>query len=77
MTVFTAKYTIKTLAEKKVPFAVKCNYQNMTVKLIGLDVRKEGKFWKVNGKIVGGNFIDNIMTLVTGVHVTQEQITQF
>lgn len=44
------------LNKKGVRFMVQKNYETGEEKIVGLSIKKYGKFWKANGKIISGNF---------------------
>ena len=55
---------VQYLKEKKVPFAVKQDFRNNTISIVGVTLSKEGKFFRANGKIIAGNFVSLLSKFV-------------
>lgn len=47
---------------KKVPFLVKTDYVSGKSKIMGINISKKGKFFRANGKIIGGNIAKYFLT---------------
>lgn len=72
--VFTINSIVKNLAEKGIRFMLHTNYKDSTIKLIGVEVTKKGKFFRINGKIFGHQIANYTNSLTTPVRLTKEQI---
>ena len=51
---------VKYLAEKGVPFTVKEDHINNTISFLSLKITKKDRFWRVNGKVIAGNWVSSI-----------------
>lgn len=54
-TIAELKNVAEYLNDKKVPFAIRTNFLDNTVSIVGVKITKEGKFFKANGVIIAGN----------------------